>query len=483
MLLPEEFKDRMKKLLGSEYEEFMLSYNKEKVQGLRINTLKLDVADKDRLPFKLDTVPWVYEGFYYNAEERPGRHPLHEAGVYYIQEPSAMSVASLLEPEEGSYICDMCAAPGGKSTHIAARLKGTGLLVSNEISVARAKILSQNIERAGISNAVVCNETPEKMAEYFPQYFDKIVVDAPCSGEGMFRKDNIAIEEWSLDNTNMCARRQKMILGYADKMLKPGGILVYSTCTFAPIEDEDIVVWFLREHPDYTACGWKDSGMALYMEQNGYEKDILSSGRAGFVSESLGSLAQNETGAVNCALRLWPHKVKGEGHFVIKLKKNSNGTQEYAGKDLHKVSKGKLFVTRNELAGIENFLAEIFPDVDISGYASRFRFYGDNLYLLPEGIGDIQGIKVVRPGLHIAVRRKNRFEPAHALGRVVKPGDVAWYQDLDYNDALRFLHGETVSCKTGFKGWGLTGYEGFPLGWGKAGNGVVKNHYPKGLRI
>ena len=229
MLLPEEFKDRMKKLLGSEYEEFMLSYNKEKVQGLRINTLKLDVADKDRLPFKLDTVPWVYEGFYYNAEERPGRHPLHEAGVYYIQEPSAMSVASLLEPEEGSYICDMCAAPGGKSTHIAARLNGTGLLVSNEISAARAKILSQNIERAGISNAVVCHETPEKMAEYFPQYFDKIVVDAPCSGEGMFRKDNIAIEEWSLDNTNMCARRQKMILGYADKMLKPGGILVYST--------------------------------------------------------------------------------------------------------------------------------------------------------------------------------------------------------------------------------------------------------------
>lgn len=483
MLLPEDFKDRMKKLLGSEYEEFILSYNKEKVQGLRINTLKLDVKDKDRLPFKLDAVPWAYEGFYYSTEERPGRHPLHEAGVYYIQEPSAMSVASLLELEEGDYICDLCAAPGGKSTHIAARLKGTGLLVSNEISAARAKILSQNIERAGIANTVVCNEPPEKMAGHFPEYFDKIVVDAPCSGEGMFRKDATAIEEWSIDNTSMCAIRQKMILGYADKMLKPGGVLVYSTCTFAPVEDEDIVVWFLREYPGYTACGWKDSSMALYMEENGCKGNILSSGRAGFVSEGMGSLEQNELDAVDCALRLWPHKVKGEGHFVIKLKKHGNRTGAYSGKDLRKGSKGKLFITRKELGEVERFLAEIFVNVDISSYASRFRFYGDNLYLLPEGTGDIQGIKAVRPGLHIAVRRKNRFEPAHALGRAVQTGDVGQYQDLGYNDALRFLHGETVSCHTGYKGWVLVGYSGFPLGWGKAVNGVVKNHYPKGLRI
>lgn len=483
MFLPEDFKDRMKKLLGSEYEEFILSYNKEKVQGLRINTLKLDVDDKDRLPFKLNPVPWAYDGFYYNMEERPGRHPLHEAGVYYIQEPSAMAVASLLEPEEGDYICDLCAAPGGKSTHIAAMLKGTGLLVSNEISASRAKILSQNIERAGIYNAFVCNEPPEKMAGHFQEYFDKIVVDAPCSGEGMFRKDDTAVKEWSLDNTKMCSQRQKIILGYAGKMLKPGGVLVYSTCTFAPEEDEDIIVWFFREHPEYSACSWKDSGMALYMEENGYKGNILSSGRAGFISKSLGELSKAEAGAVNCALRLWPHKVKGEGHFVIKLKKQGTGTKADSCKDMHKGSRSKMVVSRKELGEIEKFLAEIFVNVDISAYVSRFRFYGDNLYLLPEGAGDIQGIKVLRPGLHIAVRRKNRFEPAHALGRAVKAGDVEQYLDLNYNDTVKFLHGETVNCNTGYKNWVLVGYNGFPVGWGKAGNGMVKNHYPKGLRI
>lgn len=487
MELPEIFMERMKNLLGDGFNSFISSYNEEKQPGLRINTLKLGINDRDRLPFHLENIPWAEEGFYYNRNERPGRHPLHEAGVYYIQEPSAMSVASLLEPEEGDNICDLCAAPGGKSTHIAGRLNGKGLLVSNEISPMRAKILSQNIERLGVYNAIVCNETPGSMAGHFPGFFDKILVDAPCSGEGMFRKNSTAIEKWSVENVKMCAMRQKEILDCADRMLKPGGVLVYSTCTFAPDEDEDIVIWFLREHRGYRVQDWKASGMADRINEMGFKDDILDSGVAGFVIKSYGELSKEEETAVEGALRLWPHKIKGEGHFAVKFIKDGMSYAEKSNCNINKkkknTGKNQSYISKKELEEIRKWLGEIFITADLEQYSQRLRFFGDMLYLIPEGVNNIEGIRVLRQGLHIAVRKKNRYEPAHALAKVAVPGLARQYFDCSKSQALQYLHGETISCPGEFKGWVLIGYEGFPLGWGKANGGTAKNHYPKGLRI
>ena len=250
MSLPKDFLDKMKTLLNEEYDAFIASYEQEKSLGLRLNTLKTSMTQFEGLnPFHLKSIPWVKEGYFYQQAERPGKHPYHEAGVYYIQEPSAMSVGTFVEAVPGEKVLDLCAAPGGKSTHVASQLQQEGLLITNEIYPQRAKILSQNIERMGIKNAIVLNESPQKLAKHFPVYFDRIVVDAPCSGEGMFRKDEVAQEEWSLENVEICANRQQDILEEAAKMLKPGGRIVYSTCTFAPEENEQAIAKFIKNHP------------------------------------------------------------------------------------------------------------------------------------------------------------------------------------------------------------------------------------------
>lgn len=464
MVLPESFTQRMEKLLGSEYRAFTASMYEDRTLGLRINSLKLI----SKLPFKLDKIPWTDEGFYYTKDSRPGLSPLHDAGAYYIQEPSAMAVVRLLAPKEGELVCDLCAAPGGKSTQIASMLNGTGMLLSNEISAQRAKILAQNIERMGAHNVVVCSETPEKLAECFPHYFDKILVDAPCSGEGMFRKDDVAIKEWSPENVAMCAVRQKMILKYADAMLKPGGVMVYSTCTFAPLEDEDMLIWFLRQHSKYTAEPWQ------YGDIEGFD-----SGRESFVSESFGELSDREKDALMCAVRLWPHRVKGEGHFAVRLRKARDcSLSQISYSRIYKVN----LVSKKEIKEIEKFVEELFVKTDILHYAEYLRFFGDNLFLIPGFLKPDLKLNIIRSGLHIAVRKKNRFEPAHALSRVAKPEDVKQYQDCDCDTALKFLHGEIIECNPSFKGWILVGYNGLGLGWGKAQNGIAKNHYPKGLR-
>ena len=308
MELPIEFINRMQALLGAEADTFFQSYRHPNAYGLRINPLKCSTyfSEKD-LPFTLTPVAWAKEGFYAAPKEHPGRHPLHEGGAYYIQEPSAMSVSSLLAPEPGDKVCDLCAAPGGKSTQIAGRLYGKGLLVSNEISAARAKILSQNIERFGIGNCIVCNEPPDKIAGHFPLFFDKIAVDAPCSGEGMFRKDENAIKEWSVSHVNLCRERQEMILEYADQMLAPEGVMVYSTCTFAPEEDEQMIAWFLRTHPDYILEDWRK----ILPENCG-----LEGGRIDFLDKNTAT-----ANPITNTLRLWPHKIQGEGHFAARLRK------------------------------------------------------------------------------------------------------------------------------------------------------------------
>lgn len=478
--LPPDFLRERQALLGAEWEAFLQSYDTPRAYGLRRNPFQ----DCHALPFSLEPVPWASDGYYFQPEDRPGRHPLHEAGAYYIQEPSAMSVVSLLDPQSGELVCDLCAAPGGKSTHIAALLQGDGLLVSNEIFPNRARILSQNIERMGIPNALVCNESTENMAAHFPMFFHRIVVDAPCSGEGMFRKDDTAIEEWSLDNVALCADRQKMILEHADQMLQPGGVLVYSTCTFAPEEDEAMIQWFLETHPDYTLTDWHDTALgkraAAFPEYAG-----LSDGISGNFSEEISSRV----------LRLWPHKLRGEGHFAARLQKAGTPlpasflTDTAAGNShssKNKKKKGKSKKKEPELADFTDF-KETYLNTPFSAYPAlaggRMELFGDELYLIPASVPPLAGLRVLRTGLHLGTRKKNRFEPAHALAKALKPSEAAHSLNCSYEDTCRYLQGETISCPDNWKGWTLVCYEGCSLGWGKAQNGLLKNHYPKGLRI
>lgn len=471
MNLPEKFIERMKSMLSpEEFKLFIASYSDDKSYGLRINPLK--IKSQDTLPFFLAPVPWTKEGFYAVPDERPGRHILHEAGAYYIQEPSAMSVASLLDAHPGEIICDLCAAPGGKSTQIAGMLDGNGLLVSNEIFPQRAKILSQNIERLGIKNAVVCNETPENMAKYFPAFFDKIVVDAPCSGEGMFRKDDTAIEEWTPDNVILCSERQKSILSQAQKMLKPDGVIVYSTCTFAPAENEEILIWFLRKYPDFHVEDYHD---ILGMD--------ISSGNPDFVSDELKPLNGDELKAISNSLRLWPHRIKGEGHFAVRLRKNGGETVAPKKK---KKSSGKNILSKSDRKQLVGFLSKFINDTDL--YADkRYEYFGDELYMVPDEMPELKGIKLLRAGLHIATKKKNRFEPAHAFAKYLKPADVKYSFECSEEQAEKYLHGDIIQITDNSladaKGFVLVCHKNLSLGWGKITNNTIKNHYPKGLRI
>lgn len=477
MDLPEEFLSRIQSLLGKEANDFINTYQNKKTYGLRVNPLKCSTK---ALPFTLRPVPWAKEGFYALPEEHPGKHPLHEGGAYYIQEPSAMAVVSLLSPEPGDRVCDLCAAPGGKSTQIAGRLLGKGLLVSNEIFPARAKILSQNLERFGVGNLVVCNEPPEQLAGHFPLFFDKILIDAPCSGEGMFRKDETAVREWSPEQVSVCKERQQMILSHADRMLAPGGVMVYSTCTFAPEEDEAMIAWFLGQYPDYDLEDWR----GFLPENCG-----LEGGRTDFLPAALSKKEDMEK-----TLRLWPHKLQGEGHFAARLRKKG----EYAspGNSLSKETYSRQKKDKKGRKGpdIDGYLAfaEQFLRISSGNTAysittflssnTRYEYFGDELYLIPQQMNSLPGLKTVRPGLHLGTRKTRRFEPAHALAMALHPEDVSQYKECTPEEALCFSRGETLSCPDTLKSWTLVCYQGISLGWGKAQNGILKNHYPKGLR-
>ncbi len=458
-MLPEQFLNRMKEMLGEEYDAFLESFSEEKYQALRLNPLKVAVngecadvllaPDRERLsvdcPFHLTPVSWAENGYYYEKEDLPGKHPYHEAGVYYIQEPSAMAPVTLLEPEPGEQILDLCAAPGGKSTQIAAAMEGKGLLISNEIHPARAKILSENIERMGIRNACVTNETPGHLAQVFREYFDKILVDAPCSGEGMFRKNEAACQEWSLENVELCGARQDEILDCAAQMLRPGGRIVYSTCTFAPTENEGSIERFLARHPEFQV-------LPIDKEKLGIQGDDAPT------------------------LRLWPHHIKGEGHFAAVLEKEGDMPEGYHASAPMGTEKG---VSDKELGEYPAFEKE-FLRVRLQGIKLKF---GDNLYLAPENMPNLKGLKVLRPGLHIGTLKKNRFEPSHALALALKPGDASLLWDLPSAEhtIVAYLNGQTFPAE-GEKGWYLICVDGFGIGWGKLAGGSMKNHYPKGLR-
>lgn len=481
MNLPIEFEKKMKAFLGDEWEEFLYSYDNNRFQALRFNTLKVgknksveeEIAGiMDKLCIPMDKkVTWANDAYYYDEEKRPGKHPYHEMGLYYIQEPSAMSAAALLAPKPGMRVLDLCAAPGGKSTQLATYLGDSGLLVSNEINTQRSRILSQNIERMGIKNAIVTNEDSFVLASHFPSFFNAIQVDAPCSGEGMFRKLPEAVEQWSVENVAICAARQKEILDNAATMLKAGGTIVYSTCTFSQEENEDVIEHFLESHSDFT-------------------------------------LEEME--------RFWPHKVDGEGHFVAKLvrrgsvnefdadyevcEENCNKVEDTGLKDDRKNKKNKNnknrknetkpALTKENMKLLSEFLDETVSE-DMAAWIKNARLvmFGEQLYRLPDMEVDIKGLKVQRAGLHVGEFKTQRFEPSHSLALALKQSDAQNVVKLTCDDpqTTGFFNGQSVMLSDGQaaeckKGWALVCVDGYPAGWGKVNGTQVKNHYPKGLR-
>lgn len=459
MNLPIEFEKKMKAFLGNEWDDFLYSYDNNRFQALRFNTLKVQSPEERMRILKTlkissdKKVSWANEAYYFDENVRPGKHPYHEMGLYYIQEPSAMSAAALLAPKPGMRVLDLCAAPGGKSTQLATYLGDSGLLVSNEINTQRSRILSQNIERMGIKNAIVTNEDSFVLASHFPGFFNAIQVDAPCSGEGMFRKLPEAIEQWSMENVAICAARQKEILDNAAVMLKPGGVIVYSTCTFSREENEDVIEYFLERHTDFT-------------------------------------LEEME--------RFWPHKVDGEGHFVAKLVRRGsiNEFVEADGKtkknknSKNRKNETKTALTKENMKLLSEFLDETISD-DMAALIknSRLVMFGEQLYRLPDMEVDIKGLKVQRAGLHIGEFKKQRFEPSHSLALALKLSEAKNVVKLtcDNPQTIGFFNGQSVmlsdeqaaECK---KGWALVCVDGYPTGWGKVNGTQVKNHYPKGLR-
>ena len=428
-MLPEAFLQRMEAQLGSEYPAFLESLERPRAVALRFNPLK---GERPVLPFVGAPVPWEPEGFYYDPQTRPGLHVYHEAGVYYLQEASAMAPVALLDPKPGERVCDLCAAPGGKTTQIAGRMLGQGFLVCNEINPKRAKILSRNIERMGVANALVTNEHPETLASRFPGFFDRVLVDAPCSGEGMFRKEEAAVTDWSQETVQMCARRQREILDSAARLVRPGGRLVYSTCTFAPEEDEETVAAFLEAHPEFTP--------------EPVEAPWFVPGE-------------------NASYRMWPHKLLGEGHFAAVLRKTQGESGEVPACPGEKCPKAW-----------ESFAKEL----DITLPEGKAVSFGQSLYWAPMELSELNRLKVLRPGLELGTERKGRFEPAHALALWLKTCAVAESFPPESPEMKAYLHGDVVP--SGKKGWCLVQAGGYAIGWGKGDGFVLKNHYPKGLR-
>ena len=428
-MLPEAFLQRMEAQLGSEYPAFLESLERPRAVALRFNPMK---GERPMLPFVGAPVPWEPEGFYYDPETRPGLHVYHEAGVYYLQEASAMAPVALLDPKPGERVCDLCAAPGGKTTQIAGRMLGRGFLVCNEINPKRAKILSRNIERMGVANALVTNEHPETLASRFHGFFDRVLVDAPCSGEGMFRKEEAAVTDWSQETVQMCARRQREILDSAARLVRPGGRLVYSTCTFAPEEDEETVAAFLEAHPEFTP--------------EPVEAPWFAPGE-------------------NASYRMWPHKLLGEGHFAAVLRKTQGESGEVPACPGEKCPKAW-----------ESFAKEL----DITLPEGKAVSFGQSLYWAPMELPELNRLKVLRPGLELGTERKGRFEPAHALALWLKTCAVTESFPPESPEMKAYLHGDVVP--SGEKGWCLVQAGGYAIGWGKGDGSVLKNHYPKGLR-
>lgn len=462
MRLPQKFTNNMIQMLGSEYEDYLRSLEDKRFYGLRVNTLKISVDDFLKIaPFALRKIPWIDNGFYYDEEAKPAKHPYYYAGLYYIQEPSAMTPANVLPVEEGDCILDMCAAPGGKSTELGARLRGSGVLVTNDISNSRAKALLKNIELFGISNAYVFSEDPAKLVQYYPEYFDKIMLDAPCSGEGMFRKDSRLIKSWEKNGPEYYSAIQKQLLLCAADMLKPGGILQYSTCTFSHMEDEESIKYLLKERPDMELADVKPY--------------------SGFVS-GFAYDAEEEQLCLSKTVRIWPHRMQGEGHFVALVrKKGERTTCPVLSQGSEKISSTKL----------PKELTEFLQDIRLPIELQTLELREHRVYAVPRQFLCAAGIRVMRSGLLLGELKKNRFEPSQALAMALRQDQYCSAVCLSSADTrvTRYLKGETIEVDENADGlsrpfgWQLVCVDGFPLGWGKLSGGVLKNKYLAGWRI
>ena len=480
----------MKEYLGVSYEAFIASYETSEVKGIRLSSFFRGDGPfaMGSLPLSVESVEgqnesganwqkvvWCDNGYFLNADDfneiRPGKHPLHEAGAYYIQEPSAMAPVAYMDIRPGDRVLDLCASPGGKSTQIAALLRGEGILVSNEIMPDRAKILSENIERMGVRNALVISEDPRNISDRFYGFFDKILVDAPCSGEGMFRRSDVAINEWSLENVANCAKRQEWILDEAAKMLRENGTLCYSTCTFSKEENELQIVNFLERHEEFSLG-----------EMTKFEG--MRSGFAAGEYESVG-------------VRIFPHEANCEGHYLCKLvkKRRMSGQENGCHEDeaVNKVMPLGGFepeLSKKDAADLKEmykFFDETFSEEsDFKEYIKERKItrFKDRVYLLPKECPKLDGLKVLRPGLHLGTILKNRFEPGHALAKCLSCYDVkrTCILEPDGDEAKKYIAGETFNFDGDLPGWYVVFAGIYPLGWGKLTNSIMKNHYPKGLR-
>ena len=485
MKFPEQFENRMKELLGAEYSAFREAFcnDTEVTKGIRLSIIRAEDAPEGETEIRKkilsEAVPWSANGYYAKADSQPGKSMYHEAGAFYLQEPSAMITAAIADARPGEKVLDLCAAPGGKATALGDALEGEGILIANEIHPSRVKILSENIERMGISNALVLNETPEKIAELFPGFFDLVVVDAPCSGEGMFRKEEAALSEWSMENVAMCAARQKDILKEAVKCLSPGGRLAYSTCTFAPAEDEENIAWLLKEYPELHLL------------------DVPEKVRE---ATSFGLDTAGAEIASKC-VRIWPHKQGGEGHFAALLIKDGfadtesveEGNAESKNAREKEFKRGKnIALSREQRESFEIFAKECLTKSgqerfrEVLTYSPKDQkvafLFGENLYIEPFYFPG-KGVKIERAGLHLGTFAKNRFEPSLALARALRAGEFANDVEVSEEQAKAYFRGDPIrDADPALKGWVRLLVNGYALGFGKASGGTIKNHYPKGLR-
>lgn len=464
MKLPLEFENRMRAQLGEEeFAAYEASLAENVKSAVRINTLKLSPEEfKEISSFTLEPVPWIKNGFYYDESDVPSKHPYYYAGLYYLQEPSAMTPANLLPIEPGDKVLDLCAAPGGKSTELAAKLNGTGLLITNDISNSRAKALLKNIELFGAANAIVMSEPSDRLAERFPQFFDKILVDAPCSGEGMFRKQPAIMKNWEQYGTEYYNNLQKEILEKAYKMLRPGGMLLYSTCTFSPMEDEDTVKHFLDRFPDIELIDAIPEGRKAEYETIGF-----AAGRKDWMAEPVEGIEKT--------VRLFPHKLKGEGHFLALLKK----------KDADAVEAVSPFTNFEKLTALPKELTGFLQHVSLPIDTDRIYKNEDRYYAVPDGAPSLNGLRVLRTGLFLGEMHKERFEPSQALAMALSADTYDNCVCLPVTDrrVVSYLKCESIDIPEGKDGYVLVCVDRFPLGFGKLKKGQFKNRYLPGWRM
>jgi len=456
--LPDAFMEHMKKILGEEEcTEFLASFQKPKFMGLRVNTSKISVEEFERInPFSsLKKVSWITNGFYYTEEDAPTRHPYYYAGLYYIQEPSAMTPASVLPVEKGDRVLDLCAAPGGKATELAAKLCHTGLLVANDASASRTKALLKNLEVFGAPNILVTSEMGDRLNQYFHGFFDKILIDAPCSGEGMFRKQSHMISAWEKQGPEVYAKLQRQILAQAAELLQPGGMMLYSTCTFSELENEGSIDYFLTNHPDF------------YLEKIPFYQGFCH-GKPDLVGSSF---------PLEKCVRLFPHKIDGEGHFLALLRK--------AGEKPFCLPKGK-WAQKNLPAELEVFLRDVVLPME-----GEIVVQGTKVFLIPEDLAGqkMPKLRFLRAGLYLGELLKKRFEPSQALAMALKKEEYTSVIDLPASDyrVYKYLKGETIEIGQGEskreKGWQLICVDGYPLGWGKLNQGTLRNKYFSSWRM